>query len=188
MQRIAIVLAVLTIVGFGQTQSKAPASNRSGAIPRFEDFKVPTPLPPRQGIASVARPGPQGPGLPDETAAQLNSRLREAAKEGPDFAGHYAVVQWGCGSNCVNMVIVDVQTGSIYSTPFLGVAGGFSVPLTYRLDSRLFVVTGRLEIVDVRDHSFHDGPFRRFFYYWNGNRLKLVTSVDLPCCTAPDVK
>ena len=188
MQRIAIVLALLTIVGFGQTQPTPPAGNRSRAIPRFEDFKVPTPLRPRKGIASVARPGPRGPGLPDETDSHFDSRLREVAKEGPDFAGHYVVVRWGCGSWCDNMAIVDVQTGRIYDTPFLGAAGGFNDPLSYRLDSRLFVVRGRLEIEDVRDHSFHDGPYGRFYYYWTGSELKLIKSVYLPCCTAPAVK
>ena len=32
--------------------------------------------------------------------------------KGPNFAGHYFVVNWGCGSGCLMLVIVDAMTGA----------------------------------------------------------------------------
>ena len=45
-------------------------------------------------------------------------RFRTVIKRGaagpPDFAGHYRVVTWGCGTNCINFAIVDKKTGEVY--------------------------------------------------------------------------
>jgi hypothetical protein len=35
-------------------------------------------------------------------------------KEGVNFAGHYTLVQWGCGSPCQVCVVVDLKTGKIH--------------------------------------------------------------------------
>lgn len=39
---------------------------------------------------------------------------------GPNFAGHYYVIRWGCGSNCLMMAVVDAQSGRVYSPPLGG--------------------------------------------------------------------
>jgi hypothetical protein len=70
---------------------------------------------------------------------------------GPNFAGHYRVVNWGCGSGCLMMVVVDLKTGSIYRSPMsLGPTGEdlLIIPnlgmgwgdFDFRQDSRLFVM------------------------------------------------
>lgn len=149
---------------------------RSAAIPRFEDHRVPTPLPARKGSAFIGRAGQYD---RDETAAHFHSRIWKAAKHGPDFAGHYAIVGISCGSGCQNSWIVDVQTGKIYNTPFVGASlclYGFDVPLlSYSLDSSLLLVTGSLEIPDGK--SFTDGPCGKYYYHWDQNRLKLIHSI-----------
>ncbi len=35
----------------------------------------------------------------------------------PNFAGHYFVIRWGCGSNCLMMAIVDAETGKVFNPP-----------------------------------------------------------------------
>jgi len=37
--------------------------------------------------------------------------------EGPNFAGHYTFASWGCGTECLNYVIVDTITGKIAYIP-----------------------------------------------------------------------
>ncbi len=44
---------------------------------------------------------------------QFKTRLTEGIKEGPNFAGHYTVISWGCGTSCQINAIVDGQTGKI---------------------------------------------------------------------------
>lgn len=110
-------------------------------VPRFEDFQ-----------ADVDWHGPN-------VAVQLNSasermfrtRLTDAAKEPPNFAGHYRFAGWGCGSICGAGAIVDLQTGAVYQPPLGGRGQGWdrwiSCPAMfdgtgykYRLDSRLMIV------------------------------------------------
>lgn len=74
---------------------------------------------------------------------------KEFAGPGPNFAGHYAIVRWGCGSPCLMTAIVDLRSGRVLPPPFHHGPGHsyFQVPsafpavpsLAYRLDSRLLV-------------------------------------------------
>jgi hypothetical protein len=44
--------------------------------------------------------------------------LRDGKEQpGPNFAGHYIVVTWACGSPCEMMAIVDAATGRVYNPP-----------------------------------------------------------------------
>jgi hypothetical protein len=45
--------------------------------------------------------------------------IREGAKSKVEFAGHYTVPRWGCGTGCNAFVVVDSITGTVYD--------GFSV-------------------------------------------------------------
>jgi hypothetical protein len=47
-------------------------------------------------------------------ARTFRTRLREGAKKGPNFAGHYALVWWGCGNECQQALVVDLRTGIVY--------------------------------------------------------------------------
>jgi hypothetical protein len=42
---------------------------------------------------------------------------------GPDFAGKYVIVEWSCGSWCINASIADIRSGHTYDTPFVGIVG-----------------------------------------------------------------
>lgn len=44
----------------------------------------------------------------------FRTMIREGAKSKVEFAGHYTVPRWGCGSGCSTFVIVDSITGTVY--------------------------------------------------------------------------
>lgn len=67
-------------------------------------------------------------------ARRYQTALRKGTSAGANFAGHYALVSWGCGTACQQSAIVDVITGRIYPGPMSSSGYGF------RLDSRLLVV------------------------------------------------
>src|SRR5690606_4059803 len=46
-------------------------------------------------------------------ARMYRTTITEQVKKGPDLAGHYKVVTWGCGTECQGYAIVDVITGNI---------------------------------------------------------------------------
>jgi len=39
-------------------------------------------------------------------------------KGGVNFAGHFIVANWGCGTGCSQFVIVDAINGIVYAPPF----------------------------------------------------------------------
>jgi len=95
--------------------------------------------------------------------------LRRGVAEGPNFAGHYSVVGWGCGTSCVQFAVVDVKSGKvIFPDEFTGVMGlhfdaddfekegyGPFWGLRYKIDSRLLVVVGMLDEDEKREGAFY---------------------------------
>ncbi len=121
------------------------------------------------------------PRLTTAFAREFRSQIREAASKGPGFAGKFAFAQWGCGGGCIQMAIVDEQTGAVYPGPFktldfstpLRFADGSDSskvdsfePLVFRKDSRLLAVRGCPE-EDQNNCAL-------FYYEWNGAAFRLV--------------
>ncbi len=69
-------------------------------------------------------------------------------REGVNFGGHYVLVQWGCGSSCMQAALIDGRDGSVLRLPRLpdDTNGGFSIQirdmqdLDFRWNSRLLVM------------------------------------------------
>lgn len=85
----------------------------------------------------------------NKNARMYRTNLREAAKEGVNFAGHFVVATWGCGTSCTESAIIDARTGKVFFPDVLqGVGAGFcDLPeetevLDYKPDSRLLVLSG----------------------------------------------
>jgi hypothetical protein len=93
----------------------------------------------------------------------------------PNFAGHYFVIRWGCGSQCVMMATVDANTGVVYGPP-LSVAGSLYVPLDnlsdmdvdFRPDSSLLVLRNA-----CRDFKFR-ASCGLYYFNWRDNRFSLI--------------
>ena len=74
----------------------------------------------------------------DRDASVFRTRIVNAMREGPNFAGKYAVIQIGCGTGCRFYPVVDVTTGSVKSFP-LGGEEYLHLDLHFRIDSALIV-------------------------------------------------
>jgi hypothetical protein len=46
-------------------------------------------------------------------AVNFKTAIDEAVAAGPNFAGKYAVAQWGCGTGCQGHAVVNVESGKI---------------------------------------------------------------------------
>ena len=107
------------------------------------------------------------------------TRLREAAARRPDFAGHYVLASWGCGTECVMGAAVDVRSGHVVRLPGSlccwfsdGQATPEDVePMRYRLNSRLLVLTGR--------RNERDGDAGTHYYAMENGRLVHLRDVPL---------
>ena len=67
-------------------------------------------------------------------AKNFKTAISDAVTKGPNFAGHYTVAEWGCGTTCQDHVVVDVQTGEIVATGIPSEVG-----LSYSIGSPLLI-------------------------------------------------
>jgi len=132
-------------------------SHERSRAPRFEDFPV----------ARTYKDAPAPMDLSSNPiASEYRTRIREAARKGPNFAGHLTVVSWSCGSNCEITAIVDALTGRVYD----GI--GDERGADYKIGSSLMVADpGRPPGVNPDDPT-NKLPVR--YYVWQENHFKLI--------------
>src|SRR5919112_705269 len=103
---IMAALALCACAAHG-AQAQTRKARAASPAPRFEDY-------PARGVYK-GRPAPVR--LDSRQARMFRTRLREDSRSGPNFAGHYTVVIWGCGSGCAQMGVVDARTGRVFFPP-----------------------------------------------------------------------
>jgi hypothetical protein len=156
---------VLLLGGCGDSTRVAASDVTSRTdTPHFEDFPVREKFTGKPAAVKVESRG----------ARRYRTVIREGAREGPNFAGHYTVVTWGCGAGCVQFAVVDAKTGVVYSPRFYVAARVRfdeetqqpDEPLQFRIDSKLLIVSGS-------PNEKNEGVY---YYSWDGRRLALIKS------------
>lgn len=66
----------------------------------------------------------------DRQFSSFRTRIRDEMKTGPNFAGHYAIVEIGCGTSCRFVFVGDVATGKMFHFPYGG-EENYSLDLKY---------------------------------------------------------
>ena len=93
------------------TQERGDLELREGPPrPRFRDYAV----------KNIYHGKPARPIIAREFHA-YRTMIRKGANSDVEFAGHYTIPRWGCGTECNGFVIVDSISGKIYDG--FGVAG-----------------------------------------------------------------
>ena len=112
------------------------------------------------------------------TARAFRTRTREAMAGGVNFAGHYVVATWGCGTECMGGHIVDARTGrAVADLPFNAVF------LSVRPDSRLLTVATPDDLAEMipLDDTGNEGPIPSRYQssYWvlENGRLRHLGSL-----------
>ena len=139
----------------------ASAVAQHRALPRFKDYP-----------ATKFTGKPAAVKLTSPQARKYRTGLRENARGGPNFAGHYTIAAFGCGTGCVSpLAIIDATTGDVYFPP--SVATISSLPdaeddemIQSHEDSRLLVVVG--EVNEKKG---------KYYFEWANNRLKLIRAI-----------
>ena len=95
---------------------------------------------------------PAKPVIKSRLARIYKTRINEGAKVGPNFAGHYTIVRWGCGAGAFMFFVVDAINGAVYEPPELciALAGGEEDALpgfgnynpSFSLNSKLLLTVG----------------------------------------------
>jgi hypothetical protein len=138
--------------------------NAQTGVPRFTDYPV-----------HEKYVGKTAPLVLSREARMFRTRLNDAARGKPNFAGRFIVTTWGCGTECMQGAIIDAKTGRVFMLPFSLCCWAPSTvdenfkPVEFRLNSNLIVLAG------ARNEK--DGDYATRFYRWQNNRLVLLKTV-----------
>jgi hypothetical protein len=155
----ALPFLCVLLAAFAPRAAVAQAQRRA---PRFEDYPVREIYKGRNARVRLTA---------DDRA--FRTRLREAARERPNFAGRYVVAAWGCGAGCRTGAVIDAGTGRVYRLPHHATldydAGLDFEPVRFRRDSRLLIIFGaRDEAPDT------DADFGTHYYVFERGRFRQI--------------
>jgi hypothetical protein len=166
--KIKLLLAVLCVC-----LCAAPAFAQDGAAPSFGDYSVPT----FKGRAAALK-------LTTPLARGYRTRLREGARRALNFAGHYKLHTWSCGTGCLQTAFIDAKTGDVF---FPAELNGFIAcyygtqpvesleeALQFKKGSRLIVMSG----YPLSERGKGEPKKGLYYYEWTGRELKLVKFVE----------
>jgi hypothetical protein len=182
-----VCLAVLILA----TPRSGHAQQAEKPLPKFEDYPV----------KEIFAGAPHPPVLVTREQRLYRTRIREGVEKGwgvwvngetgreqnqpgPNFAGHYIVIFWGCGAACIRMAMSDAETGAVFGPPvtegqfalaplmFPDSAGGSAI-VEYRLDSSLM-------ILKTTPHPDRRGSIPYAFYFvWQRDHWALLRRLPL---------
>lgn len=100
----AAPLAVAVTDDDGYNEVTIRPSDIPRNAPRFESY----PAKPYTGKSTK-------PDMNSDPATKMYcTQIKEWSKEKANFAGHYILATWGCGTNCTHFAIIDAITGKVY--------------------------------------------------------------------------
>ena len=164
----ALVLCACAAPAFGAgAQSKGARRGAAPRTPRFEDYPV------RE--VYKGRPAPVR--LDGRRARMFRTRLREDSRSGPNFAGRYTVVVWGCGTGCAQMGVVDAKTGRVYFPPveymdIIDTEDEEARSRAFRPDSKLLAITKGYYDYDAA------GRYTAYYYLFDDGRFRLLRKAE----------
>ena len=112
--------------------------------------------------------------LDSQDAKDFRTRLRDALKEKPNFAGEYVITMWGCGAGCRSYSIINKRTERLLKDGFGGEGGGDVTDA--KANSRLIITEGPQYEGEYSDRKV---GYNRDYYVLNGQKLQLIKRVPI---------
>ncbi len=161
---------------FDKCRTVVPADIRDSNAPTFHDYQVPIAPPPADPKLDLQS---------SPTARMYRTVLRQEIAKGPNFAGHYRVAIWGCGSSCADFAVINLETGRVIeladvhaiTNTYFDVDAKFfpdsesDDTFGFRKDSRLLILLG-----DLNEDENREGVF---YYILENEKLRLVHSTPV---------
>jgi hypothetical protein len=138
------------------------------AAPRFQDFQVAIQWSGASAAVKLRRP--------DERL--FRTRLDAGAREPANFADHYRLVGWGCGSVCAAGALLDLQTGEVYPPPKRTEATGWErwIFAGGVVDGPFIEVRRDSRMVVVRQQAQDPASQELSFYEWTGAKFRFLSA------------
>ena len=139
-------------------------AHAKNAVPQFKDYPV----------KSVYTGQTAQLDLSDEGARMFRTRLRDALKEKPDFAGEYVITMWGCGASCRMYSFVNKRTGKLLSDGLGGEERQEDI-VASKANSRLLVTEE-----ENMNENWEVKSITTRFYILDKGKLKQIKSIVEP--------
>lgn len=171
MKKAALSLLLLAFAGLSGSSRSAAAAGLLAHLRPDVLWQVQSPKPPsyrfdRYPAGKVYRGHPAAAKLVTAEQREFRTVLRNGAKKGPNFAGHFTVVEWGCGSNCIAIAVVDAITGVVYDQDMPQMNDSGICAAQYKVTSTLFV---------VETSPTPNGGCEPELYKWEGSHFAKVS-------------
>jgi hypothetical protein len=172
----ACLFLACVIAGSALAQSTPKATAKTNRLPRFEDYPV----------TEQWSGGPAPVKLTTTSERMFKTRLAEASTQPPNFAGHYKVVYWGCGSNCAAAAFIDLPTGQVFPPPlakpnmigwdrWINCAGSFEgTGDDFHINSRLVIVRCGLNFSDRLNKNLPD----TYYFLWEQDHFRQLLHIS----------
>jgi hypothetical protein len=174
-----------TILAIASAASAVETDDRYNEV-TIRPSDIPPDAPRFEAYPASVYEGPNAlPNLSSDSETRMyRTRIKEWSKVKPNFAGHYILATWGCGTECVQMTIIDAKTGKVFHPSGVTSNAANNVhdalidgkpnwpnegSIKFQANSELLVLIGMPE---------EDTKRRGISYYiWHHNRLSLVRFV-----------
>ena len=106
-----------------------------------------------------------------------HTEITTQAAEGPNFAGHYTLVSWGCGTGCMVYIILDAVTGKIAYIPEKALL--YSYP-SHTLESRMLIFNPKANYSDfegktlpeiLKENNYGEARWSRDYYEFDDSEV-----------------
>lgn len=102
----------------------------------------------------------------DKAYRNFRTRIHEGLEAGPNLAGEYSVIQFGCGSGCSSAFVASNRTGQVFDFP-RGGENAMYLTLQNSRDSRLLIAQWA---------GGDDNACQIEFYEWKGDKANLIST------------
>lgn len=149
---------------------------RGKKTPSFSEFEVEVESSPQSSIDFSSLP----------RAENWKKRINDAYSKGMNFSGHYVIASWGCGTGCLQNVIINTKTGKVSHPKEIGLIISrptrFSESALAKLDisddgqihfkknSSLLIAIGKLGEASRKVGVYH--------FQWDGKKLNLIQKIE----------
>jgi hypothetical protein len=105
------------------------------------------------------------------------TRLREGAAKGPNFAGHYTLVRWGCGSSCLYFAVVDAISGRVIFPEKIIPIFFIGLPQDAEIDYDM-IFDRKSSLLIIHGTPTENEKAGSYYYNFVNNRFELIKSVE----------
>jgi hypothetical protein len=112
----------------------------------------------------------------NSAALLFRTQIKSQCKtDGINFAGHFTIAHWGCGSNCEDIAIIDRINGEIFYSDVIREPFDSFYTFKCRPDSKMIMMNDWLLSDIYKGYIFCSDKWPLEIGTWDGSKLKFLT-------------